>query len=118
MGKSVLIVEDDLDARESLAAWLEIEGHHVLQAEHGGEALEVLRKQDVCLVLLDLFMPIMNGWAFLDERSRDPVLAGIPVVVITADSAAARAAREASVVDALTKPVNHQRLLELIALHC
>lgn len=116
--KAVLIVEDDRDARESLAALLETEGHEVLQAEHGERALQLLKDRDVCLILLDLFMPVMNGWAFLGEQSRDPAVAGIPVVVITADPAAARAASEQRVAAALTKPLNHRRLLELVALHC
>ena len=116
--RPVLIVEDDADARESLAAFLEGEGYRVLEAQHGGEALELLRQSSVCLILLDIFMPVMNGHAFMVEQSRDPTLASIPVVVMTADAAAARDAMRRGVAEAMTKPLNHDRLLEVIAHHC
>jgi len=118
--KRVLIVEDEDDVRESLAVVLEFEGYPVLEAAHGGEALERLRSGDgdVGLILLDLFMPTMNGWAFRDEQLRDPTLARIPVVVITADPSAARRARSLGVLDAMTKPFDFDRLLALVGRHC
>lgn len=118
--RRVLIVEDEADVRESLAVILESEGYRVLEAAHGGEALDRLRTADgsVCLILLDLFMPIMNGWAFRNEQLKDPALAVIPVVVITADAAAARSARGLGVVDAMTKPLDFERLLALVGHHC
>ena len=116
--RPVLIVEDDADARESLAAFLEGEGYRVLEAQHGGEALELLRQSSVCLLLLDIFMPVMNGHAFMVEQSRDPAISSIPVVVMTADAAAARDAMRRGVAEAMTKPLNHDRLLEVIAHHC
>ena len=65
-GKTILIVEDDSDVRESLAVFLEGEGYSVVEAEHGKEALRCLRSStDFCLILLDLFMPVMNGWRFV-----------------------------------------------------
>lgn len=114
----ILIVEDDADARESLAALLEGEGYHVLEAQHGEEALEVLRKSPVCIILLDIFMPVMNGHAFMAEQSRDPSISSIPVVVMTADAAAAQDAARRGVAEAMTKPLNHDRLLEVVAHHC
>lgn len=118
--RSVMIVEDEVEVRESLAAILQAEGYSVIEAEHGLEALERLRTSAavVCIILLDLFMPTMNGWAFRDEQLRDPAIASIPVVVITADTVAARKATELGVVGAMTKPVDLDRLLELIAEHC
>jgi CheY-like chemotaxis protein len=117
--KSILVVEDEDDVRESLAVILESEGYSVLEAAHGGEALERLRMaDDVGLILLDLFMPTMNGWAFRDAQVRDPALASIPVIVITADAAAARSARTLGVVEAMTKPLDFDRLLALIGRHC
>lgn len=115
---AVLIVEDDPEVRASLAALVEIEGYRVLEAETGRQALDVCRSSSVCLILLDIFMPVMNGWAFLDERDKDPQLSDLPVVVITADSSAADSASKRAVVDALTKPVDHDRLLKLIEQHC
>jgi CheY-like chemotaxis protein len=117
--KSILVVEDEDDVRESLAVILESEGYSVLEAAHGGEALECLRAaDDVGLILLDMFMPTMNGWAFRDAQVRDPALASIPVIVITADAAAARSARTLGVVEAMTKPLDFDRLLALIGRHC
>lgn len=117
--RSILVVEDDDDVRESLVAVLESEGHRVLEAVHGGEALERLRAGDeVCIILLDLFMPTMNGWAFREEQLRDPRIAAIPVVVITADAGAVRGLDGLGIVDAMTKPIDFERLLSLIAVHC
>jgi CheY-like chemotaxis protein len=117
--KSILVVEDDPDVRESLAAVLEGEGHRVLEAEHGLEALERLRaNDDVCIILLDLFMPTMNGWAFRDEQLRDPKLAAIPVVVITADASAAAGVGRLGVTETMTKPIDFERLFALIDAHC
>ena|SRR5689334_13769154 len=118
--KSVMIVEDDLEARESLAAVLASEGYSVMLAADGRAALDALRRapSDVCIILLDLFMPVMNGWAFRDEQARDPELAGIPVVVITADAAAAQRIRKLGVAAAMTKPVDFDRLLATVDTYC
>ena len=117
--RSILIVEDDEDVRGALAAVLEEEGHTVLEARHGEEALRMLRAPNaVCLILLDLFMPIMNGWAFRDEQRRDPKLSTIPVIVLSADGAAVKSAASMGVVDYMVKPVDFDRLLKLVAHHC
>ena len=118
-GKTILIVEDDSDVRESLAVFLEGEGYSVVEAEHGKEALRCLRSStDFCLILLDLFMPMMNGWAFRDEQLRDPSLAAIPVVVISADAGTSQKAAALGAVDAMVKPIEFDRLLETVAHHC
>ena len=70
------------------------------------------------MILLDLFMPEMNGWAFRREQMQDPELASIPVLVISADSAAARRAVTPGVVAAMTKPVEFDRLLQIVERHC
>lgn len=83
----ILLVEDDRDSREALAFVLEDAGHTVASAGNGREALELLdggEKPD--LILLDLMMPVMNGWEFLGERKRRPTVASIPVMVLTAAS--------------------------------
>jgi CheY-like chemotaxis protein len=118
--KSVMIIEDDVEARESLAAVLTSEGYSVIVAEHGRAALDVLRKAPsaVCMILLDLFMPVMNGWAFRDEQIHDPAIADIPVVVITADTAAAQRVGKLGVVGAMTKPVDFDRLLAMVNAYC
>jgi CheY-like chemotaxis protein len=84
---SILIVEDDLDIREALAEALGFEGYDVLLAENGQEALDVLRVGPLPhVILLDLLMPVMNGWEFRQEQLADPALAGIPVVVVSASA--------------------------------
>jgi len=115
----ILIVEDDPDVRGALAAVLEAEGYGVVEAENGREALDRLRNgTDFCLILLDLFMPEMNGWAFRTEQMQDPRLAAIPVVVISADSVAAKRAVSPGIVAAMTKPVEFGSLLDVVGQHC
>jgi CheY-like chemotaxis protein len=80
----VLIVEDDRDIREALAAVLEAEGHQVICASNGREGLADARTYAPDVILLDLMMPVMNGWQFRAEQKRDVLLSGIPVVVVTA----------------------------------
>lgn len=118
--KSILIVEDDPDVRGAVAALLEGAGYDVVEAEHGREALDRLHAADgsVCLILLDLFMPEMNGWAFREQQMKDPELARIPVLVVSADSQAAKRAITPGVIGALTKPIELDQLLRLIAQYC
>ena len=120
MGREkILIVEDDDDVREALAAFLEGEGYEVAEAGDGAEALRQLRSGgEFCLIVLDLFMPVMNGWAFRAEQMNDPRLASIPVVVISADSAAAKRAVSPGIVAAMTKPVEFGSLLNVVGKHC
>jgi CheY-like chemotaxis protein len=81
----ILVVDDDSDIREVLTEVLKDSGHDVLTATNGLEALEVLRAGACpCLVLLDLMMPVMDGYVFLETRKSDPALAAIPIAVITA----------------------------------
>jgi CheY-like chemotaxis protein len=81
---SVLVVDDDADVRELLSQFLEIEGFRVVGASNGREAIERLREDSrASVILLDLMMPVMNGWQFRVEQKQDPAVAGIPVVVIS-----------------------------------
>lgn len=82
---SVLVVEDDDDIREVLADTLADHGYRVYQARHGLDALEHMREYGVPnIILLDLMMPVMNGFDFLAEKAKEPAFASVPVVVITA----------------------------------
>lgn len=118
-GHRVLVVEDDGDVREALAAVLQHEGYPVLEAQHGRDALDKLRDaEDICLILLDLFMPTMNGWAFREAQVKDPAIANIPVVVVSAGADLARHVADMGVVAAVPKPIDFDRLLALVGRYC
>jgi YesN/AraC family two-component response regulator len=81
----ILIVEDDFDIREALTQILEEEGYTVRSAANGREALDVAAKDPPPnLILLDLMMPVMNGFEVLQAMRDDPGSAGVPVIVLTA----------------------------------
>jgi len=82
----VFIVDDDRDIRETLAEVLEEKGFEVITAKNGSEALKILRGMATSpsVILLDLMMPVMDGYKFLEERREDPRIASIPVAIITA----------------------------------
>src|SRR5207249_387698 len=82
---TVLVVEDDFDLRDALVPILEYEGHRVVSAANGREALDWLHAMPPpSLILLDLMMPVMNGEEFRAEQLRDPALASIPGVILSA----------------------------------
>ena len=115
----VCIVEDDHDMREVLRLALEIRGYSVEEAAEGEEALAVLRKRPACcLILLDLMMPGMNGWQFRKTQLESPVLAEIPVVVLSAMREACSHASELRAAACLTKPVDMEHLIAETARHC
>ena len=117
MSGTVLIVEDDLDTREMLGRFLELEGYKVETAENGKRALERLGSGvGACVILLDLMMPVMDGWQFRQEQIRDASLADIPVIVV---SAAGRERLEKIQADAyLSKPVDLDELLGCVTQFC
>jgi CheY-like chemotaxis protein len=108
----ILIVEDEPDARNTLCDALAVQGYVAATASNGLEALDWLRAHDPPdAVLLDLTMPVMDGWQFLEEKKRDARLATIPVIVITASlDAPKRLATEI----VLPKPVALGRLLGVL----
>jgi CheY-like chemotaxis protein len=82
----VLVVEDDREQRETLCAMLDLEGFGHAEAANGREALDYLNESPApCVVLLDLEMPVMNGWEFRVNQLADERLSSIPVVVVTAN---------------------------------
>lgn len=115
MTHTVLLVEDEDDLRESMREALEFNGYAVVAAHEGQEALDALdRIEHVCLVLLDLLMPGMNGWDFLEKMRARPALADVPVVVHS--SAPSRA--PAGVTRVLKKPLELARLLAVVREYC
>jgi CheY-like chemotaxis protein len=114
----ILVVDDDLGIRETLAEVLAEEGYSVAIAEHGREALERMRVITPCVVLLDLSMPVMDGFQFRVEQLRDPQLAGVPVVVLSADGNPAVAAAAIRANRVLKKPVHLEEVLNCVGDFC
>lgn len=110
MSQTVLIVDDDADIRAVLSEFLEDEGYAVVTAVDGADALRYLRTQaPPTMVLLDLMMPVMDGFQFREEQRGDASIASIPVVIMTASGAF-----EPSVFgvdDIVAKPIELDRLL-------
>jgi CheY-like chemotaxis protein len=113
----VLVVDDDRDIREALQEALEVEGYRVATARNGEEALAVARGVRPGLILLDLFMPVMDGLEFRRRQVADPELAGIPVVVVSAASGLEERVRAMGVAAHLPKPLQVDRLFEEVARH-
>lgn len=113
----ILIVEDDADLREMMAQLLTLEGFRTETVANGQDALDYLRKGDPPdLILLDLMMPIMDGWEFRRRQREDPELAAVPVVVLSALDQARAADLGGTAF--LKKPLDFDRLLELVRQHC
>lgn len=105
---TILIADDNRVNRLLLARGLERDGHTVVFAEHGGEALALLRKREFDLMLLDVLMPELDGYGVLQELQRDPHLRDIPVIVTSSLDEMDSVVRclEMGAEDYLTKPVN------------
>jgi CheY-like chemotaxis protein len=113
--RRILVVEDDEDAREAMVALLQMKGYRAVPAGNGREALDYLNRAPVPdLIILDLWMPVMDGWQFRNEQVKDPRLAEIPVIVVTALSD--RADVDAN--EIIIKPVDADRLLTTVSHYC
>jgi len=121
---NVLIVEDDADTREMLAALLSTEGFHAVAAEDGLEALHLLRTvrrrapNVPCLVLLDLKMPRLSGNEFRRAQLGDPIVANVPVAVISGATDAQQRAKDLGAVATVTKPIDFNVLLQVVRRYC
>ena len=117
--RPILIVDDDHGVRGVLAQILEDEGHAVRTATNGRDALDKLRGSvKPCVILLDLMMPVMNGWEFMTQRQGEGDIAAIPVVVISADQGARAKAEAIGAVDCLEKPIDLNRLIDTVDRYC
>jgi CheY-like chemotaxis protein len=118
-GHRILLVEDDEATRTAMALALELQGFTVDAAANGQEALDLLRAAaQPCLILLDLMMPVMDGWQFRDEQRQDPALAAIPVVVVSADGSVPQKAATLGATDYLQKPVDVDQLVNTVQRYC
>jgi CheY-like chemotaxis protein len=117
-GPPVLVVEDDREQRETLCAMLELEGFRHAEAANGREALDYLNESRApCLVLLDLEMPVMNGWEFRENQLADESLSRIPVVVVTANDQGL-GKRFPGVEGFLWKPLKFEKLVTFLDRRC
>ncbi len=116
MNGSILVVEDDADIVDGVCMLLESEGYHVSVAPNGRAALDLLAQGDPLpsVILLDLMMPVMNGFEFRKAQLADPRIAAVPVVLMTADSDAAEKIRRIGAAGALGKPFNLDALLAAV----
>ena len=115
--KSVLIVEDDPEIRRLLHTVLLRQGYFVMEAPHGEAALQLLAADPLPgVILLDLYLPLMDGWEFRQAQLRDPRLAAVPVVVISAAADVLIEPLDAEQV--MKKPLDIPRLLTVVAGFC
>ena len=115
---SVMIVEDDDEIRELLAEMLADRGFLVTTARHGKDALELLRtKTHPNVVLLDLMMPVMDGWQMRAEMLADSKLADIPVIIVSGAADVQDGSDMLKAARVLTKPVKWPVLLEAVRTH-
>ena len=113
--RRVLVVDDEPGIREVLVAVLANHGYDVRSAPNGAVALEVLADWQADLILLDLLMPVMNGWAFHRAQLANERLAPIPVAVLSSSSGLWPESAGPPVAAALTKPFSLPQLLDVVA---
>jgi CheY-like chemotaxis protein len=111
--RSVLIVEDDTDLLEMMAIVLADAGFRVRKAANGLEALEAVRRDLPCVILLDMKMPVMDGWEFA-RRFRAEFDRLAPIIVVTAAADAQARAQEIEAEGYLAKPFDIDDLLQIV----
>ncbi len=115
----VLLIDDDPDIRDSLSDLLTDEGYPVATACNGLEGLEKLKTDcPPCVILLDLMMPVMDGWQFRAKQLSEPELAQLPVIVLSATTEIRRHAAEMHASGFLSKPFLVDRLLSAVQRYC
>jgi CheY-like chemotaxis protein len=112
-----MVVDDDEHIRDALSMILEDEGFEALCVDNGRAALDVLNGgQRPCVILLDLMMPVMDGWQFRQVQKSTPEHSDIPVVVITAAGASATSTIDANKV--LHKPITADAIMSAVSEYC
>ena len=115
----VLVVDDDRGLREALETVFRLEGYGVATAGEGQQALDRLRNGlDPCVILLDIMMPVKDGWEFRREQVKDPNLARIPVILCSSLEDTDDRARALGLNHRLRKPIGYDELLALVAHYC
>ena len=114
-GRGVLVVDDDSDIRSVVSELLTDEGYQVRTAVNGREALATLSSWRPDVILLDLMMPIMDGWTFLANQQSIQELRQIPVIVMSASHTVARGEEHLTVADVVAKPFEIDVVLTKVA---
>ena len=114
--RTVLIIEDEADAAELFAEMMRVSGFHVLKTTNSAPALSMMSTNKPDVVILDIMMPETSGLDILRQMRRDPELAGVPVVVVSAKSMPAdiKNGMEAGASTYLTKPVGFLELKDAV----
>jgi two-component system, cell cycle response regulator DivK len=116
VSKRILVVEDQPDNRQIIRDMLADTGYEIVEAENGEEALAAIAKQRPDLILMDIQLPVMDGYAATRRIKTDPALKSIPVIAVTsyALSGEEKKAREAGCDDYVPKPYSPRQLLAKI----
>ena len=113
----VLVVEDNDDVRNMMVVLLRSHSFETMSARNGAEGLERMRQRRPCLVLLDMHMPVMDGWQFRDLQLQDAAIADVPVVCITAMWKPQDVERQLRI-PCLGKPVDFPSVLSAVEKAC
>lgn len=114
--RAVMVVDDDADVRDTVCDVLVTQGYEVVPAANGQEALDILRARShgIGLIVLDLMMPVLDGWQFREIQVADAELGRIPVIVVTASG---RVEGLDGGVKVLKKPLSFAQLLAAVSAH-
>lgn len=116
MAKNILVIEDDTSIRELLVELLESEGYNVASAINGLEGLKYLERTGrPDLILIDLMMPVMDGYSFRTEQLKNPSWSQIPTVVMSAEANAKEKMKNFNITAFLSKPVELDTILKTVA---
>jgi CheY-like chemotaxis protein len=118
--KKILVIEDDEVIRETMRELLEAEGFDVECAADGHEAIQALRMNPPLpsLILLDMTMPVKDGFQFREEQQLDEKLARIPVLVMTADGNVETKALKVNAIGFIKKPFDINYIVKMVRQHC
>lgn len=117
LSKDVLVVEDEAYLCDLIGDVIESEGHTARKASNGLEALELMKQRKPQLVLLDMMMPIMDGWEFMQALKANPQWDGVPIVIITAIYDVKRTQEQTGARTVITKPFDIDQIAEIVRLY-
>lgn len=116
---TILVIEDDQAIRDTFIEILETEGYRVASASNGHEGLVYLKTHELpCLILLDLMMPVKDGFEFRAEQSCNTLWSEVPTIIMSADDRARGRVATAGRIDFLRKPIDLDELLAMVGRYC